>query len=209
MIPGTGGTAAAIQPPGGQLCAMFGCDIAGFTRPGRNEEIQFHLRRALYDMLGDAFRASGIPWEQCEHYNQGDGTLIIAPPGISAQAMIDPLPGRLAGLIARHNRIVREPSCLQLRAAVSTGIVYHDDQGIAGNDVTLLCRMLDAGDLRRLLASSGADLALIVPAHLYDTLIRQQPSLIDPASFRPLNTTVKRTRIRARVCLLGTPGAPP
>jgi hypothetical protein len=199
----------AAFPPGGQLCAMFGCDIAGFTRPGRDEEIQLHLRRALYDMLSDAFKLSGIPWEESEHYDQGDGAIIIPPPGTSTQALIDPLTEQLAGLIGSHNRIVRKSARLQLRAAVSTGTVYHDNQGIAGKAVTLLCRMLQAGDLRRLLASSGADLALIVPDDLYDNLICQQPSLIDPARFHPLNTTVKQTRIRARVCLLGVPAAAP
>jgi class 3 adenylate cyclase len=195
----------AVRLPGGQLCAMFGCDIAGSA--DRDEEIQLHLRRALYFILRDAFGGSGIPWDQCEYHDRGDGALVITPPGTPAQAMIDPLPGRLAGLIRRHNRIVREAARIQLRAAVNTGTVYHDDQGIAGDDVTLLCRMLEVGELRRVLAASGADLALIVSAHVYDGLARRHPSLVDPASFRPLTTTVKRTRIHARLCLLGVPAA--
>jgi class 3 adenylate cyclase len=199
----------AAQLPGGQLCAMFGCDIVGFTRPGRDEEIQFYLRGALATILRDAFRGSGIAWEQCEYHDRGDGALIITPPGTPAQAMIDPLPERLAGLIRRHNRIVTEAARIQLRAAVHTGTVYHDDHGIAGDDVTLLCRMLEAGELRRALAASGADLALIVAAHVYDSVARRHPSLVDRACFRPLTTTVKRTRIHARVCLLGVPAAAP
>jgi hypothetical protein len=193
----------AALPSGGHLCAMFGCDIAGSA--DRDEEIQLHLRRALYDILRDAFVGSGIPWEHCEYHDRGDGALIVTPPGTSAQAMIDPLPGRLAGLIRRHNRIVREPARIQLRAAVNTGIVYHDDQGIVGDDVTLLCRMLEADELRRALVASGADLALIVSAPVFDSVARRHPSLVDPASFRPLTTKVKRTRIHARVCLLGVP----
>ena len=53
--------------------------------------------------------------------------------------MIEPLAGRLAGLVRRHNRTVREPARIQLRAAVHAGTVYHDEQGIAGDDVTWLC----------------------------------------------------------------------
>lgn len=119
--------------------------------------------------------------------------------------MIGPLSERLAWLIRRHNRIVREPARIQLRTAVNTGTVYHDDQGIAGDDVTLLCRMLEVGELRRALAGSGADLALIVHAHVYDGLVRRNPSLVDPARFRPLTAIVKETRIHARICLLGMP----
>lgn len=46
---------------------------------------------------------------------------------------------------------------MQLRAAVHIGPVYRDDHGIAGKDITMLCRMLDARQLRRTLADSGAE----------------------------------------------------
>jgi class 3 adenylate cyclase len=167
MIPVPG--QRVVRPTGGQLCAMFGCDIAGFTRPGRDEEIQLRMRRDLYEMLPEAFNTSGIPWDQAECHDRGDGAIIVAPPGTPTQAMIDPLPGRLAGLIRRRNRIVREPAHIQLRVAVHTGTVYRDEQGIAGEDLTLLCRMLESGELRRTLRSSGADLALIVSAPVYDS----------------------------------------
>jgi hypothetical protein len=58
----------AVQAASGQVCAMFACDIADFTRPDRDDEIQLHLRRALYDMLRDAFSGSGMPWEHCEYH---------------------------------------------------------------------------------------------------------------------------------------------
>jgi hypothetical protein len=199
----------APQPTSGQLCAMFACDIAGFTRPDRDDEIQLHLRRALSEMLRDAFRGSGMPWEQCEYHDRGDGALIIIPPGTPVGALIDPLPERLAGLIRRHNRIVREPARMQLRVAVNTGPVYRDEHGIAGKDVTLLCRMLDTEELRRALTDSGADLALIVSAHVYDSLVLQHPSLVDPACFRPLTTRVKRTRIHAWMYVPGIPSPLP
>lgn len=195
----------AVQPASGQVCTMFACDIAGSTRPDRDDEIQFHLRRALHDMLRDAFSGSGMPWDQCEYHDRGDGGLVLIPPGTPAQATIDPLPGRLAGLIRRHNRIVREPARMQLRAAVNIGPVYRDDHGIAGEEVTRLCRMLDARELRRTLAESDADLALIVSAHVYDSLVRRHPSLVDPASFRPLTVRVKRTRIHAWIYVPGDP----
>jgi hypothetical protein len=196
----------AVQPPSGQICTMFACDIKDFTRPDRDDEIQLHLRHALHEILRDAFSGSGMPWDQCEYHDRGDGGLVVIPPGIPAQAIIDPLPERLAGLIRRHNRIVKEPAQMQLRTAAHIGPVSRDDHGIAGEDVTLLCRMLDARELRRTLAGSGADLALIVSAHVYDTLVRRHPSLVDPACFQPLTTRVKRTRIRAWIYV---PGGPP
>jgi class 3 adenylate cyclase len=196
----------APQPASGQVCAMFACDIADFTGPGRNDEIQLYLRRALYDMLRDAFTGSGLPWEQCEYHDRGDGALVIIPPGAPAQATIDPLPERLAGLIRRYNRIVREPARMQLRIAVNIGPVWRDDHGIAGEDVNLLCRMLNVQKLRQALAGSATELALIVSANVYQSLVRRHPSLVDPARFQPVTTKVKQTRIRAWIYV---PGGPP
>jgi len=199
------GQPAVQPPPSGQVCTMFACDIAGFARPGRDDEVQLYLRRALHDMLRDAFTGSGIPWEQCEYHDRGDGGLVLIPPGTPAQAAIDPLPGRLAGLIRRHNRMVMEPARMQLRVAVNIGPVYRDDHGVAGEDVTTLFRMLDARKLRHALADSGTELALIVSAHVYDSLVRRHPSLVDPASFRRVTVREKQTRIRAWIYVPGDP----
>ncbi len=86
---------------------------------------------------------------------------------------------------------------MQLRAAVHIGPVDRDDHGLVGDDVNLLFRMLDARPLRRALADSGAELALVTSRYVHDSLVVQHPSLVDPALFRPLNARVKRTRIRA------------
>ena len=126
--------------------------------------------------------------------------------GTDAHALIDPFPGQLASLIRRQNKIVTEPARMQLRAAVHIRPVYRDDHGIAGKDVTLLCRMLDARKLRRALADSGAETALIISVHAFDILIRAHPDLIDPGRFRPLTTRVKRTKING---LIYVPGSPP
>ena len=122
-----------------------------------------------------------------------------------AQSLIDPIPERLRGLIRRRNRIVSEQAQLQLRAAVNMGPVYHDDHGFTSEDVTLLCRMVDAGPLRSALASSAAELALIVSPRVYDSLVRQHPSLVDPALFWPMVTIVKQAQVRAWIHVPGTP----
>lgn len=188
---------AVPELAGGRVCGMFAVDIAGYT--DRDEEIQLHLRRALYEILRAAFGASGMPWERCQPHDRGDGALIILPPGTSMHSLIVPLPGQLRNQLRIHNRIVTEPARMQLRAAIHIGSVYRDDYGFAGEDVNLLCRMLDAQPLRRALADSGADLALIVSAQFYETVIHRHPSFTDPTAFRPFRTLVKRTRVHAWV----------
>jgi hypothetical protein len=49
-------------PTDGQLCTLFAVDIAGFTSPGRDDEIRLYLHAELYEVLEKAFDGSGIPW---------------------------------------------------------------------------------------------------------------------------------------------------
>ena len=70
----------------------------------------------------------------------------------------------------------------------------------------LLCRMLDAQPLRDALTGTTAELALIVSAHIHDTILLRHPSLIDPSLFRPVKTKVKRTRVSGWIYV---PGSPP
>jgi hypothetical protein len=189
--------APAAQPASGQVCAMLAVDIAAFTRKDRDSEICLYLRRSLYQILRDAFAGSGLPWEQCHHEDRGDGVLVILPAHIPGYALIDPLPERLRALIRRHNRVSRDPAQMQLRAAVNIGPVDRDDHGLVGGDLNMLFRMLDARPLRKALADTGAELALVTSPYVHDSLVVPHPSLVDPALFQPLNARVKRTRIRA------------
>lgn len=176
---------------------MFAADIAGFTRPDRDEEIQSHLRHVLYWAIREAFTGSGIPWGDCLQQDRGDGPLIILPPSIPPHVIITPLPERLRHLIRRHNRCAIPSARMQVRAALNIGPVYRDEHGYSGEDINLLSRMLDAPPLKRLLTDTGTELALMVSARVYDTIVLRHPSLADPASFQSVRTRVKQTRIDA------------
>lgn len=193
QVPGEPGT----WPPGGLVCAMCAFDIVGFTRPDRNEEIQSQLRLDLYSMLREAFTGSGIPWDHCIQQDRGDGPLVIIPPAIPPQRIIAPLPERLSYLIGRHNRYALPAVQMQVRAALNLGLVHRDEHGYSGEEVNLLCRMLDADPLKRLLAGTGVGLAFMVSARVYDDIVVDHPSLTDLRPFRPVNTTVKWTQIDA------------
>jgi hypothetical protein len=199
----------AARPSGGQVCTLLAFDIHQFTRPDRDEAIRIHLHKALYDVLTDAFRGSGLPWDQCHREDRGDGALVILPPGIPAQPVIDPFPERLRGLIRRHNRVACDAARMQLRAAAHVGPVYGDAYGMISDDLNLLFRMLDAAPLRRALDGSGTELALATSGYVHDSLVVRHRTLVDPALFRPMKTQVKRTRISAWMYLPGTePPAP-
>jgi hypothetical protein len=183
----------------GQACVMFAADIVGYTRPDRDEEIQSHLRHALYGATREAFVASGISWGECLYQDRGDGPLVILPPAISPHVIIAPFPERLRHLIRRYNRCATAPARMQVRATLNIGPVYRDEHGYSGEDINLLCRMLDAPPLKRVLTDTGTDLALMVSARVYETIVLRHPSLADPLSFQRVRTKVKGTPIDAWV----------
>jgi class 3 adenylate cyclase len=180
----------------GQVCAMLAVDIAEFTRADRDDEIQLHLRTSLYGILREVIGGCVMPWDQTQHEDRGDGVLVIFPPGLAPQPIVDSLPERLRCLIRRHNRCSAEPARLQLRVAANIGPVHCDENGFSGDDVTLLCRMLDAQPLRRALSGSGSEFVLIISDYVYDKLVLRRHSLADPRSFRRMTTRVKRTPVR-------------
>ncbi len=192
-------------PAGGQVCALFAVDIAGFTRPDRDDDIRLFLHEELYRILERAFDGSGIPWNGCFPEDRGDGALVIVPPGIAARGIIDPLPERLGGLIRRHNHVSCNAARIQLRAAAHLGPVFHDGHGFIGSDVDFLFRMLEARPLKSSLVSTDRDLALIVSDYVYRSIVFRHPSLVSPDAFRPIRFQVKYARARAWTYLPGAP----
>ena len=83
---------------------MLAVDIAEFTRPDRDDEIQLHLRTCLYGLLREALGRCGMPWDNGQHEDRGDGAVVIFPPDLAAQPIIDAFPDRLQCQVARHNR---------------------------------------------------------------------------------------------------------
>jgi hypothetical protein len=173
-------------PTDGQVCTLFAADIAGFTAPERDDDIRWYLHGELYKLLEEAFDGAGIPWNRCFREDRGDGVLTVIPPGTACKNIIDPLPERLRGLIRRHNHVFRDAAAIQLRTAAHIGPVDHDGHGFIGSDINLLFRMLNARPLKRALASSSAELALIISDYLYHNIVCRYPSLISPDAFQPV-----------------------
>jgi hypothetical protein len=187
------------------MCGLFAVDIAGFTGPERDDDIQEWIHNALYQILQAAFNRSGLPWRGCLHEDRGDGALIVIPAAIGAAGLVDPLLERMRGHIRRHNRMSCPAARMQLRVAAHIGLVRHDGHGFVGDAVNQLFLLLDAPPLKRMLTDSGAELAFIASDYLYETVIRRHPTLVDPAVFTPLRVRVKNRKTHGWICLPGTP----
>jgi hypothetical protein len=183
-------------PGDGQVCGLFAVDIAGFTGPERDEDIRRFVHKSMYHILEAAFDTSGIPWRCCWSEDRGDGALVIVPPKIAPERLINPLPDRLRAEISQYDHAVSEPARIRMRAAAHIGAVHPDGNGLVGDDLNLLFRMLDAPPFKRFLATSGVDLAVAISYYVYENFVTRRPTLADRTAFKSLNVQVKQTRVR-------------
>jgi len=195
----------ALPPVEGQICVIAGVDIAGFTDPGRDDDIRRFLHKALYGMLMTALDQAGISWDDCSHEDRGDGVLLIMPPSITVRSIIDPFLRHLRAQIRLHNHACQPAAKIQLRVAAHIGPVDHDGEGFVGTDVNHMARLLDARPLKRALAATGADLAFIASEYLYSNVVCRYPTLVSPDDFQPVRFQVKYTRAKAWIYLPGLP----
>jgi hypothetical protein len=180
-----------------RLCGMFAVDIVGFSAADRDDEVRLFLHQTLYRLLEQAFEDAQLGWSDCLREDRGDGVLMIVPALVPSVTVIGPLLNRLTAGLRRHNRVVTKAAQIQLRVAMHYGEVHLDDYGVAGSALIHVFRLLDAPVLKRALSASGGDLALIVSDYFYESVIRREPVLSDPAVFQRVRVAVKETRTHA------------
>jgi hypothetical protein len=191
-----------------QHCSLIAADIAHFSRPDRDDEIQLHLRTSLYRIFGAAFRDIGIAWEgphDLHREDRGDGVTIVFMPHISTGLLVSQLLDPLLARLRHHNKVSSPAAQIQLRLALHAGLVTRDANGFAGQAAIHLFRILDAPAVKRELAMSGADLALIASDYVYDNFIRNTHGPVSPDTYTHVKVNVKNTRTRAWYRLAGGP----
>ena len=191
-----------------QHCSLIAADIADFSRPDRDDEIQLHLRTSLYGILGAAFRDIEIAWEgpqDLHREDRGDGVTVVFMPHISTGLLVSQLPDPLLARLRHHNKVSSPAAQIQLRLALHAGLVTRDANGFAGQAAIHLFRILEAPPVKRELAVSGADLALIASDYVYDNFIRNAHSPVNPDAYTQVKVSVKNTRTRAWYRLAGGP----
>jgi hypothetical protein len=185
---------------------LVAVDVAGFGNPDRDDLVQLHIRDSLYRIMQQAFDGSGIGWRSCHHEDRGDGILTVVSPHAPTAALIDPMADLLRAGVLCHNRLSCPAAAIQLRMAIHSGYVHQDANGMAGEAIVHLFRLLEASQLKAALAVTGAELAIIVSSYVHEAVTQHSPCLIDPAAFGPVDVTVKQTHARAWVHVPGQPG---
>ena len=190
-------------------CSIVFTDVAGFSDPVRNDGDRDVVRAAMYEILRSAFEASGVPWAACYREDRGDGAVIVVPPTISTQRVVDPLAAELADRLRQYNRRASEVVRIQLRVALHVGPVGKDAEGLTGQAVIAAARIVDAPVIKARLAAEQADLIFAASDYVYDHVVRNCAGRVDPAAFEHMECQVKEMRVSAWVHLAGRVAAPP
>jgi CRP-like cAMP-binding protein len=177
--------------------SVFYTDVAGFSASCRDESDRQVVRDRLYEILRHAFENSGVPWAACYHEDRGDGVLVVVPPEVPTRAVADPLLALLTAELRRHNRRASAAVHIRLRAALHVGPVTRDREGLNGDAIIHTARMLDSPPLREALRTSQADLAFMASGHVFDTVLRHDPGLIDRRTFTRVSFRLKESEITA------------
>jgi len=191
-----------------QHCSLIAADIADFSNPARDEEFQLYLRKSLYEIFGRAFRDIGVAWEgPCDLHREdrGDGMTAVFMPHIPTGLLINRLPGPLLAGLRHHNKMSSRLAQIQLRLALHAGLVTLDDHGFAGPEANRLFRILEAAAVKRELADSRADLALITSDYVYQNFIHGRCGSVGAEGYTRVPVNVKKTHTHAWYRLAGGP----
>lgn len=167
--------------------SLVAVDIEGFGRRGDLEHVD--LRKALRELCADAFMQAGA--EGAYREDRGDALLFVIGPEVSKPRLASDLVRELDTVLHRWNSSRLPQARMRLRMALHNGDVLLDGEGLAGETVVVLMRLLDAEQLRQALRSAPHDLAVIVSARMYHDAVSQGHMGINPAEYSEVHVSLK------------------
>ena len=83
--------------------AIVVVDVEGFGDQRRTNPHQVAVRDGLYRAMQDAFGSAGIPWDNCDHEDRGDGVFVLVPAEVPKALLAESLPPALVTALRAHN----------------------------------------------------------------------------------------------------------
>ncbi len=167
----------------GQNCSVLLTDVTGFSAPDRTDEHRRIIRQAQYDILERSFKDSGVPWGTGHREDRGDGVLVVVGPDVSTELLVAPFIDSLFTRLSRYNAHADAATSLQLRAALHVGPVKSDPQGVTGEVIIRVSRLVESPVLKERLTEAKACLGFITSPFVFDSVIKQRPGRVDPADY--------------------------
>jgi O-acetyl-ADP-ribose deacetylase (regulator of RNase III) len=190
----TTGDATRVLPTSAEPMARktlqmgFTVDVVGFGgRSARGREaVEHRLLAWLCQILADA----GTDLDQVDHQWHGDGASVYLPSDVDPTRIVTTLVDATIRRLAEDNR--RHSDRIQLRMAVTVGLLGRGIAGYTGPIVVDLARMVDASPLRQAIADEPAcDLAILLSDYVYSHFVQPGYSELPATLFRRVDVVVK------------------
>jgi hypothetical protein len=134
------------------------------------------------DQAGEAAQLSRGKWFT---QKAGDGELALLPTTESEPRVVDHFVRELDHALSQHNRGRERNDRLRLRVAIHYGVAYPGPNGLAGQGVVAVSRLLDCRPIREALAAADeANLALILSTRVFEETVQQGHTSHRPVEFR-------------------------
>ena len=171
---------------------------------GRNSVPQrVRMRDLLQRVVDAALVAVPIDPTSLLTEDRGDGMLILFSKSVSITEIAGPFIRTLAESL-RARTSSPAPGALRLRLAIGHGLVSVDNRGVTGSPVNSTFRLLDTSALREaLLRAPEAQLAVVVPDEIFQSVIRRDYRDVEPATFAPVDVDTKESHGRAWIHVPG------
>jgi hypothetical protein len=178
---------------------IIAVDVEGFGDRRRTNRNQVAIRDGLYGAMREAFLQAGIPWNDRDHEDRGDGMLILVGSEVPKSLFVESLPSELVSALRRHNGTHPDPEQIRLRMALHAGEVNYDQHGATAVSINLTFRMLECASVKAALADSSGVLAVIASSWFFEEVIRH--NAIVAAGYAPVPVVVKETTTTGWICL--------
>ncbi|MBB6174601.1 hypothetical protein HNR23_004661 [Nocardiopsis mwathae] len=168
---------------------LWSVDVKGFG--SADDQRQADIQQALPQVLERAVTRSGLDRETWEINSTGDGELAVLPADTPEPVLVDACVRELAVALRRYNHDLVPEARLRLRLAIHHGTVVASPRGYRGKGIVAVSRLVDSDVLRRALASSGADLAIIVSQAVFLDTVTQRHTGLGVVDFRCVRVASK------------------
>jgi hypothetical protein len=202
---------APVRPESwtGHHCSVLLTDVVDFGGAARTDQDRKVIRESMYRIVRAAFTMAGISWDDCHREDRGDGILIVIPPREPTIRIVHPLLTYLIEELGRHNARAAGGTSFQLRVALGFGPVESDDEGVTGKVIIDVARLIDAPVFKQKLAKAPPEtcLGFVASDSVYDSIIKQHPGQLAPATYQKVTGRVKGRRFTAWIKFAPDPGS--
>ncbi|MGY1396546.1 hypothetical protein ACW69H_03960 [Streptomyces sp. SS10] len=153
------------------------------------------MRARIYDLAHASFEAAGVARSMLHLEDRGDGFIAAVDARIPPVRLLGTWLAELHQRQRAGNEDLARP--LGLRVGLHVGPVTHDEEGLSGHAMDLVCRLADSEATRTVLDRSGRDLVLVVSDSLHHEVVRHGGRFVEPSAYRPARVGLKEGPVTA------------